>query len=67
MPWNVATTCFNNYIRLVVLRNFGKMFCGMFRCGVLDMAGKLLDGTIKVAVLHKLIGWLHSDTVTEGE
>jgi hypothetical protein len=43
------------------------MFCGMFRCGVLDMAGKLLDGTIKVAVLHKLIGWLHSDTVTEGE
>jgi hypothetical protein len=43
------------------------MFGGIFRCGVLDMAGKLLDGAIKVAVLRKLIGWLHSENVAEAE
>ena len=46
---------------------FGKKFWSVFRCSVLDMAEKLIDDTIKVAVLHKLLGWLHSETVTEGD
>ena len=33
----------------------------------MEKAEKLIDDTIKDAVLHMLLGWLHNETVTEGD
>ena len=39
---------------------------GVFRCSIFDMAEKPINDTIKIAVLHKLLGWSNSESVTGG-